>query len=90
MNFEIISFEFKSGLSGEGVIFIEAPTLEITSEEGFFSVLSEEKEGTIKLTLVFSEETNQTTRLILEDDKGQFDTSPEGNEFLKLLFQKIK
>ena len=90
MNFEIVSFEFKSGLSGEGVIYIKAPTLEVTEGEGFFSFQSEEKEGEIKLTLVFSEETNQTTRLILEDDKGQFDTSPEGNEFLKLLFQQIK
>jgi outer membrane protein assembly factor BamC len=90
MNFEIVSFEFSSGLSGEGVIFIKVPTLEVTEGEGFFSFQSEEKEGEIKLTLVFSEETNQTTRLILEDAKGQFDTSPEGNEFLKLLFQQIK
>ncbi len=90
MNFEITSFEFKSGLSGEGVIYIKAPTLEVNEEGGFFSFQSEEKEGEIKLTLVFSEETNQTTRLILEDDKGQFDTSPEGNEFIRLLFQQIK
>jgi outer membrane protein assembly factor BamC len=90
MNFEIVSFEFKSGLSGEGVIYIKAPTLEVTEEGGFFSFQSEAKEGEIKLTLVFSEETNQTTRLILEDDKGQFDTSAEGNEFIKLLFQQIK
>jgi len=90
MNFEIVSFEFRSGLSGEGVIYIKAPTLEVTEGGGFFAFQSEEKEGEIKLTLVFSEETNQTTRMILEDDKGQFDTSPEGNEFIKLLFQKIK
>jgi outer membrane protein assembly factor BamC len=90
MNFEIVSFEFKSGLSGEGVIYIKAPTLEVTEEGGFFSFQSEAKEGEIKLTLVFSEESNQTTRLILEDDKGEFDTSAEGNEFFKLLFQQIK
>lgn len=90
MNFEIVSFEFKSGLSGEGVISIKSPTLEVTEEEGFFSFQSEEKEGEIKLTLVFSEETNQTTRLFLEDEEGQFDTSPEGNEFIKLLFQQIR
>jgi outer membrane protein assembly factor BamC len=90
MSFEIVSFEFKSGLSGEGVIYIKAPTLEVTEEGGFFSFQSEAKEGEIKLTLVFSEETNQTTRLILEDDKGEFDTSAEGNEFFKLLFQQIK
>jgi outer membrane protein assembly factor BamC len=90
MNFEITSFEFKSGFSGEGVIFIKAPTLAVTEGGGFFSFQSDEKEGEIELTLVFSEETNQTTRLILEDDKGQFDTSPEGNEFIKLLYQNIK
>jgi outer membrane protein assembly factor BamC len=90
MNIEILSFEFKSGFSDEGVIFIRAPTLEITGEEGFFSFQSEEKEGSIKLTLVFAEETNQTTRLMLENEKGEFDTSPEGNDFLNLLFNKIK
>jgi outer membrane protein assembly factor BamC len=90
MNIEIISFEFKSGFSNEGVIFIKVSTLEVAEGGGFFSFQSDEKEGEIKLTLVFSEETNQTTRLILEDDKGQFDTSPEGNEFIKLLYRKIK
>jgi len=90
MNFDIVSFEFKSGLSGEGVIFIKTPTLEVTEGEGFFSFQSEEKEGEIKLTLVFSEESNQTTRMILEDDTGQFDTSLEGSAFMKLLFQKIR
>jgi uncharacterized lipoprotein len=90
MNIEILTFEFKSGFSDEGVIFIRAPTLEITGEEGFFSFQSEEKEGSIKLTLVFAEETNQTTRLMLENEKGEFDTSPEGNDFLNLLFNKIK
>lgn len=90
MNFDIVNFEFKSGFSNEGVIFIEAPTLEIVEEGGFFSFQSEEEEGSIKLTLVFSEETNQSTRLILENEKGEYDTSPEGNEFLRLLFRQIK
>jgi outer membrane protein assembly factor BamC len=90
MNFEIISFDFKSGFSGEGFIYIEAPTREVSEGGGFFFSQSEEKEGSIKLTLIFSEETNQSTRLILEDEKGEFDTSPAGNEFLNLLYQKIK
>jgi outer membrane protein assembly factor BamC len=90
MNFEITSVELKSEFTGEGAIFIESPTLEIVEGSGFFSSQTEEKEGSIKLTLVFSEETNQLTRMILEDEKGQFDTSPEGNDFLNLLYQKIK
>jgi outer membrane protein assembly factor BamC len=90
MNFEIVDFEYKSGFSDEGVIMIESPTREVEEETGFFSLLSDEKEGSIKLTLVFSEETNQSTRLILENEKGEFDTSAAGNEFLNLLFQKIK
>jgi outer membrane protein assembly factor BamC len=90
MNFEIIDFEFKSGFSDEGVIMIESPTREVVEETGFFSLLSNEKGGSIKFTLVFSEETNQSTRLILEDENGELDTSPAGNEFLNLLYQKLK
>jgi outer membrane protein assembly factor BamC len=90
MNFEIISSEFKSGISGEGVIFVKAPTVEIESSGGFFNFQSQEKEGSMKFTLVFFEETNQSTRLILEDEKGEFDTSPAGSQFLNLLYQKIK
>jgi outer membrane protein assembly factor BamC len=90
MNFEIISSEFTSGFSGEGVIYVKASTVEIESSGGFLSFQSGEKEGSMKFTLVFVEETNQSTRLILEDDKGEFDTSPAGSQFLNLLYQKIK
>ena len=90
MNFEIISSEFKSGFSNEGVIFVKAPTLEVTQGVGLFSFQTEENEGSIKFTLIFIEETNQSTRLILENDKGEYDTSQEGAEFLRLLFAQIK
>ena len=90
MNFEIIDSEFKSGLSGEGVIYVKAPTVGIESSAGFFSFQSEEKKGSVKFTLVFTEETNQSTRLILEDENGEFDSSPAGSQFLNLLYQKIK
>ena len=90
MNFEILNSDFKSGLSGEGVIFVKAPTVEIDSSGGFFSFQSTEKKGSKELILVFAEETNQSTRLYLENEGGEFDTSPEGSEFLKLMFQKIK
>ena len=90
MNFEIIDSEFKSGLSGEGVIYVNAPTVDIETSEGFFNFQSEEKEGPMRFTLVFSEETNQSTRLIIEDETGEFDTSPAGSQFLNPLYQKIK
>lgn len=90
MNFEIIRSEFNSGFSNEGVIFVKAPTVEIESSGGFFSFQSQEKEGSMKFTLVFSEETNQSTRVILENEKGEFDTSPAGSQFLNLIYQKIK
>ena len=90
MNFEIIRSEFNSGFSNEGVIFVKAPTVEIESSGGFFSFQSQEKEGSMKFTLVFSEETNQSTRVILENEKGEFDTSPAGSQFLNLMYQKIR
>jgi outer membrane protein assembly factor BamC len=90
MNFKIVGFDFKSELSEEGVIFIEADTLEMIEETGLFSLQTEAKEGTIKFTLVFEEETNQSTRMILENEKGEYDTSPAGTEFIKLLYQRIK
>jgi len=90
MNFEIDSFEFKSGLSGEGVIYVKAPTLEVTEGTGLFSFQTEENEGSIKFTLVFMEETNLSTRLILEDEKGEIETSPAGSEFLELLYEQIR
>ena len=90
MNFTIVSFDFKSQLSEEGVISIEADTLEMIEETGLFSLQTEAKEGTIKFTLVFEEETNQSTRMILENEKGEYDTSPAGTEFIKLLYQRIK
>jgi len=90
MNFEIVSSEFKSGLSGEGVIYVKAPTVDIETAEGFFSFQSQEKKGSAKFTLVFIEETNQSTRLILENDKGEFDTSPAGSQLMKLIYQKIR
>ena len=90
MNFEIASFEYKSGLSGEGVIYVTAPTLEITEGTGLFSFQTEENEGSIKFTLVFMEETNQSTRLILESEDGTYDTSSAGTEFITLLYDRIK
>jgi outer membrane protein assembly factor BamC len=90
MNFEIIDSAFKSGLSGEGVIYVRASTVDIETLEGLFGSQSEEKKESVKFTLVFMEETNQSTRLILENEKGEFDTSDAGAQFMKLVYQKVR
>ena len=90
MNFTIVSSDFKSGITEEGVIYVEADTREIVEDTGLFSLQTEEQEGTIKFTLVFSEETNRSTRVILEDEKGEYETSPAGAEFIKLLHEHVK
>jgi len=90
MNFEIIDSDFKSGLSGEGVIYVRASTVDVEISEGLFGSQAEEKKESVKFTLVFIEETNQSTRLILENDKGEFDTSEAGAQLMKLVYQKVR
>ena len=89
MNFEIEVAEFKSGLSQEGVITVKADVVKDV-DEGFFLFGADEERETRKFTLVLSEETHELTRLILEDQKGNFDTTPEGAEFISLLYEELK
>ena len=91
MNFEIESAEFESGLLGEGVIRINAQVSEGEKDKGFFSFFSTSSEAVKKqIVLVLAEETNELTRVIIETNDGDFDTSPEGAAFLDLLYQKIR
>lgn len=91
MNFDIVSTELKSILSGEGVIFVKTAVEESEADSGIFSFLSTSTEAEDKtFALVLSEENHEYTRMIIENDKGEFDTSPAGAEFLKLLYQQIK
>ena len=90
MNFEIEYSNFKSGIFDEGEIVVRAEVVESEEEQGFFSFLASEDSRMRRFTLVLSEETHEITRLVMEDEKGNFDTSPEGAEFISLLFEEVK
>ena len=90
INFDINHYKFKSGLSGEGVISVKSKVVTIEEDSGFFSFGSSEEESIRDFVLVLSEETHELTRVIVEDEKGQFDTTPEGAEFLTLLYEQLK
>ncbi|MGD8348230.1 MAG: outer membrane protein assembly factor BamC, partial [Gammaproteobacteria bacterium] len=90
MNFEVESQEFKSGFSGEGVIFIKTLVKENPDEGGFFSFKSTPETSERRLILVLSEESHDSTRVNIENDKGDPDTTPAGAELLRLLYRRIK
>jgi outer membrane protein assembly factor BamC len=91
MNFEIEKSEFKSGLSGEGAITINAQVTESKDDKGLFSFFSQSSETVEKqIVVVLAEETHQLTRVMIETDEGDFDTSRAGAAFLDLLYQKIR
>ena len=90
LNFEIVSSEFKSGLSGEGVFIVKSKVVETVENKGFFGIGGSVKNVSRNFILVVSEENHQLTRVIIEDEKGNFDTTPEAAEFLSILFEQIK
>ncbi len=91
MNFDIHSSDFKSGLSGEGVIVVNAAVEEDADNISGFSFFSTSAETEIiQIALILSEQSHEHTRVIIENDKGDIDTSPAGAEFLNLLFKQIK
>ena len=91
MNFEIENSEFKSVLSGEGAITINAQVTESTGDKGLFSFFSKSSETVEKqIVVVLAEESHQLTRVMIETDEGEFDTSLAGAAFLDLLYQKIR
>jgi outer membrane protein assembly factor BamC len=90
LNFEIVSSEFKSGFSGEGVFIVRSKVVETVQNKGFFGIGSSEKNISRDFSLVVSEENHELTRVIIEDEKGNFDTTPEAAEFLSILFEQIR
>jgi len=90
LNFEIEVSEYKSGFSGEGVLIVKAQVVESAENKGFLGFGTEEDRRERRFTLVLSEEDHTTTRLILEDEKGNFDTTTEGSQFISLLYEQIK
>ena len=89
LNLEIDNSEFKSGLSGEGAIHVKSKVIATKAEGGFFSLGTSQDETTRDFVLVLTEETHEYTRVIIENEKGEFDTSPEGAEFLELILEQL-
>ena len=89
-NFEIELAEFKSGLFEEGIFIVKAEVVETEEDKGFFSFGSGDDIKTRRFTLVLSEENHEITRVIMEDEKGNFDVSPEGSEFITMLYEQVK
>ena len=90
LNFEIAKKEYKSGLTEEGVIFVNTMVEEDSEKGGFFSFLSGSDTNKRQMVLVLSEESHELTRVDLENNAGDYDTSPEGAEFMTLLYQRIR
>ena len=90
MNFEILVSEFKSRYTGESELIIKSNVVETVQDEGFFGIGGSEKNISRNFNLILSEDNHETTRVIIEDDKGNFDSTPEGAEFLSLLFEQLK
>jgi len=77
-NFNVVSVDPSSGLSGDGVVFVK-----ITSD-------AEEDEGEKVVALVVTDETHELTRISIENADGDIDSSPEGAELINLLYEYLK
>ncbi len=92
MNFEIANSQFNSGLGfgDTGYITVNTEIVEEEEDGGFFSFFSSKKQVGRQFVLVLSPESHEWTRMNIETEEGEFDTSPEGAEFLTLLFEQIR
>jgi outer membrane protein assembly factor BamC len=82
LNIDVISAEIDTGISDKGVLLIETD-IEIEKDvSGFFSFGSKMEIVRKRIKLVFSEESYDITRIDMETDDGEIDSSPEGVEFL--------
>ena len=70
---------------------INAQISESEGQKGLFSFFSTTPETVKKqIVVVLAEETNELTRVMIENSSGDFDTSPEGAAFLELLYRNIR
>jgi len=90
LNFEITKQEYKSGLTGDGVIFVKTLVKQEPDKGGFFVFTSGPDTREREVVLVLSEETHELTRVDIENSAGDPDTSAEGSEFLTLLYRQIR
>jgi len=90
MNFDIEVAEYSRGFGSEGVFIVKARVVESVESEGIFSLSASDELKSRKFTLVLTEQTHELTRLVIEDRKGNFDTTPSGAEFASLLLEQVK
>lgn len=91
LNFEIVSAEYKQGLIQEvGIIVVNIEVRDSQKKSGLFSRASASESKQRRIVLIVSEENNAITRVEIETEKGEIDTSQEGAEFLSLLHRQIK
>ncbi len=90
LNFDIISADFSSGLGNKAVVLVETDIDIEVKASGFFSFSSEMKTVKKRLKLILSEESYNITRIDMETNRGDIDNSPEGAEFIALLYHHIK
>ena len=91
LNFEIESANFERGLgiSREGSFVVKVFFEDSSSNGGLFS-RAEAGTQEREIALIVSEEGNEFTRVDIENARGEYDSSPEGREFLALLYEHIK
>ena len=91
LNFEIISADIGSGLTGKkGDLLVETDIEVEVDNSGFFSFTPDIEIVKKQIKLVFSEETPEITRINMKTDEDDSKTAYEEVEFLTLLYQYIK
>jgi outer membrane protein assembly factor BamC len=91
LNFEIISADFSSGLTGtKGELLVETDIEVEVDKSGFFSFSPDIEIVQKRIKLVFSEKSHEITRIGMETSQGDTENAPEDIEFLTLLYQYIK
>ena len=90
LNFDIATAQFELGFANEGVIVVNSRVIEEREEGGFFSLFTSSQQAERQFVLVISPESHEWTRMAIETEKGEFDTTTEGAEFLTLLYEQIR
>ncbi len=91
MKFEVVRASFKSGFSDDGMIRVNTNVDIEVEDTGFLSLFSTKTKMVKKqIVLVLSEESHKSTRISIENIDGEAETSPEGIQFLSLLYEHLK
>ena len=91
LNFEIISADIGSGLTGKkGDLLVETDIEVEVDNSGFFSFTPDIEIVKKQIKLVFSIESPEITRISMETDEDDSKIAYEDIEFLTLLYQYIK